>query len=53
MPLNNYTSDIDECELGTSDCNQICHNTDGSYECDCNTGFHRVDGECEGLDLHI
>ena len=33
------TLDIDECdeELGT--CSQSCTNTDGSYTCNCTTGY--------------
>ena len=49
--FNNHFTDIDECEQGTSECDQICNNTDGSYICDCNTGFKRVDNTCEGLNL--
>ena len=32
-------ADIDECKLGTSRCQQICINTNGSYNCDCQSGF--------------
>ena len=31
--------DIDECNEGTSNCNQICNNTDGSYTCSCLAGY--------------
>ena len=31
--------DIDECENGTSDCEQLCTNADGSYLCQCGSGF--------------
>ena len=31
--------DIDECKLGTSRCQQLCINEDGSYTCDCRSGF--------------
>ena len=38
--INNYTYiDIDECTLQTDNCEQICHNTVGSYTCSCNTGY--------------
>ena len=35
-------SDIDECLLGTDDCDTYatCANTDGSYTCTCNAGKH-------------
>jgi len=31
--------EMNECELGTTACSQICTNTDGSYECSCRAGF--------------
>ena len=31
--------DINECTLGTHQCQEICHNTMGSYACSCNDGF--------------
>ena len=35
------SADIDECISGNAEChdNATCTNTDGSYECACNTGF--------------
>ena len=33
-------TDIDECALGISGCNQICTNTIGSYVCSCFLGYH-------------
>ena len=34
-------TDINECVLGVDQCttNATCSNTEGSYECSCNTGF--------------
>ncbi|KAG7667113.1 putative Vacuolar-sorting receptor 7 [Nannochloris sp. 'desiccata'] len=32
-------TDVDECSLGISGCDQICINTPGSYHCDCNAGY--------------
>lgn len=32
-------TDIDECALGISGCDQICVNDPGSYHCECNTGY--------------
>ena len=34
-----YTSDIDECALRISGCNQICNNSIGSYVCSCYLGY--------------
>ena len=36
-----FTSDVNECELDMDQCatNATCSNTEGSYECSCNTGF--------------
>ncbi|KDD75638.1 hypothetical protein H632_c577p0, partial [Helicosporidium sp. ATCC 50920] len=31
--------DVDECALGTHNCDQICHNVPGSFQCDCRAGF--------------
>jgi len=51
--FDNDIPDIDECEQGLSDCDQICNNTDGSYSCECHNGFTRVENGCEGLHLVI
>ena len=34
--------DIDECELLIADCDQICSNTPGSYQCSCVEGYQLV-----------
>ena len=34
-----YTTDIDECALGTDNCHQRCVNTEGSLVCACSRGF--------------
>ena len=36
-----YT-DVDECALGISGCNQICTNTIGSYVCSCYHGYQTL-----------
>ena len=36
--VNNYLSDIDECGI-ENNCSQICNNVDGSYFCECKTGY--------------
>ena len=33
------TLDIDECETGADDCEQICLNLEGSFECSCSDGY--------------
>ena len=38
-----WLADIDECSTGASLCNQLCTNTDGSYECSCEGGFMLLD----------
>uniref|UniRef100_A0A0K0E677 EGF-like domain-containing protein n=1 Tax=Strongyloides stercoralis TaxID=6248 RepID=A0A0K0E677_STRER len=38
---NEYCVDINECN-NEGTCDQICHNTPGSYECDCYHGFQLV-----------
>ena len=35
--------DIDECAADTDGCNQICTNTEGSFECSCRSGFTLLD----------
>ena len=30
---------MDECESGADDCDQICLNLEGSYECLCSDGY--------------
>jgi hypothetical protein len=32
-------TDVDECSLGISGCDQLCINTPGSYHCECNAGY--------------
>ena len=40
MILMMMTADVNECFLDQTPCQQLCNNTDGSYECGCfNSGF--------------
>ena len=41
--------DINECSTLEHDCSQLCHNTNGSYQCMCRSGFTLKDRTaCEG-----
>ena len=42
-------TDIGECSYGL--CNQLCINSEGSYTCDCNTGYNLLsdNSTCEGI----
>ena len=46
-----YFADLDECLTHNHKCSHTCHNTPGSYYCDCPPGF-RLDpdetGQCRG-----
>ena len=35
-----FFSGTNECSEGTHNCSQICTNTDGSFTCGCNDGYH-------------
>lgn len=38
--IHSIHADIDECNsTATHDCEQICRNTEGSFECDCMSGY--------------
>ena len=44
-------SDIDECALGTDNCNANaeCNNTEGSFNCTCNPGFEGDGVNCTSM----
>ena len=52
-----YTIDVNECATnpcscapGSPGCISTCHNTIGSYQCRCNSGFKLVGGKvCTGM----
>lgn len=50
LPPDFIASDIDECASDSHGCDQMCTNTDGSYECWCDKGYLLdADGHtCEG-----
>ena len=47
-------SDVDECSEGRSNCSQLCVNVDGSYKCNCSSGYslHSNGKDCDG-EYHI
>ena len=42
--------DIDECKLNTDECDitALCNNTEGSYQCTCNSGYQGTGLICAG-----
>ena len=44
-------SDVDECRLKTDNCSSLaeCTNTDGSFVCECITGFTGDGISCTGI----
>ena len=44
--------DVNECEAGSVECDQVCVNTPGSYHCGCVAGYRRSEatGGCEDID---
>jgi len=48
-----FVVDIDECGTGLGPCGTTvtavaCNNTDGSYSCECATGYRFTNGACQG-----
>ena len=49
--LLHHVSDIDECASRTHDCTregEFCVNTNGSFTCECDTGYINLGDRCEG-----
>ena len=53
--LNKIFSDVDECANGTNNCheNAECSNTQGSFTCECKTGYGGNGTHCEGNSLSL
>lgn len=51
----NFLTDLDECSSPESnDCDQICNNFPGTYNCSCIPGYIRKGfSKCEGVLLYI
>ncbi len=51
--------DIDECDRGTSKCEQNCYNRLATYYCDCNEGYYLAldqyscNGKCDTLYIRL
>ena len=50
-----FIVDIDECAQGISNCEQVCTNSDGAFNCSCFSGFvlHTNSHSCSGEELHF
>ena len=42
-------SDIRECEVNNGDCDQICTDFPGGYNCSCRSGFETDGPSCTGM----
>ena len=43
------STDIDECASNDGGCDQVCTNTEGSFECACDPGYQLNLMSCEGI----
>ena len=34
-----FIADVNECDKDNGNCSQMCTNTDGSFNCSCNSGY--------------
>lgn len=46
-------TDIDECNVGTHNCSQVCTNTGGSFDCSCQIGNSGTGNNCTGEVLYL
>ena len=48
-----FIQDIDECLISNGGCSDSCVNMNGSYHCECNSGYHLIDDQhnCTGMDM--
>ena len=54
MWYNIVTADIDECQVNSSVCDQVCTNSAGSYTCSCELGYKlNTDNQCIGEHVHL
>ena len=56
MTLNSFIfSDINECDESNGNCNQICNNLPGTYNCSCYPGYALdIDGHsCYGNSVNL
>jgi hypothetical protein len=50
-----YIIDINECQTGTHNCDQLCTNTHGSFTCSCMSGYTLQSDQrtCTGIPYKI
>ena len=41
--------DVNECAVNNGGCDQVCTNTQGSYQCGCNPGYNKTGHQCHGM----
>ena len=44
LTFGSLSLDVDECSMAYSPCDQLCHNTPGSYSCGCIQGYQLSNG---------
>ena len=49
LHTNLHLSDIRECEANNGDCDQICTDFPGGYNCSCRSGFETNGPSCTGM----